>query len=77
MLPDSRWIGVVQLGVRLHLPEFRDTPLGDKRVDICGRERKLEFHDLLPVFGPDILDDQGLQIFDEMKPELPIFLDNE
>ena len=44
VLPDRRRVGVIQFGVRLHLSEFCDTPLGDERVDVCGCELELESH---------------------------------
>ena len=77
MSPDCRRIGIIQFCVRLHLPEFCDTPLGDERVDICGRELELKSHDLSPVFGPDIFNDARIQVFHEVKPELTVLFDNE
>jgi hypothetical protein len=77
MPPDRRRVSVVQLGVRLHFSKFCDTPLGHEWIDICGREPELESHNLLPVFGPDVFDDTGIQVFHEMNAELATLFENE
>jgi len=77
MLPDRCRVSVVQCGVRLHLSELRDTSLCNEWVDVRRRELEVESHDILPVFSPDVLDNAGIQVLNEVKSKFTLLFDDE